>query len=344
MTASSEAPSRETPGRGSTGARFAVIGAGLAGLTAARVLGDRGHQVVVLEKARGPGGRMSTRRDGSLRFDHGAQYFTARHPRFIAQVEAWREAGLVQRWDADIAVIDSDMIRPAGTGTERYVGVPGMNAVCGHLARARADCRFGWQVTRARAVSDAWVLESSDGDRLEADYLLLTAPPEQCRSLIDDPSVHEALAPAEMRPCWAVMAVFDRPLLQGWDAAFVNTGALSWIASQASKPGRSSAHAWTLHASPDWSRAHLEDDRESVAEALLAEATKLKGAAAVLAKSVSAHRWRYALADEPLETGAFWFEDRRLAIAGDWCAGSRIEGAFLSGLEAGERIASGLAG
>ena len=344
MTAGSEGSVRDVRKGGRAGGRFAVVGAGLAGLTAARVLADQGQEVVILEKARGPGGRMSTRRDGRLRFDHGAQYFTARDPRFIAQVEAWQGAGLVQRWDAGIAVIESDVIRPAGTGTDRYVGVPGMNAICGHLAQAQADCRFGWQVTRARAATDGWVLESSGGERLEAGYLLLTATPEQIRTLIDDPSVREALAPAEMRPCWAVMAVFDRPLLQGWDAAFVNTGALSWIASQASKPGRPSAHAWTLHASPDWSRDHLEDDHESVAEALLAEATSLKGAAAVRCESASAHRWRYALAGEPLKTGAFWFPELRLAIAGDWCAGSRIEGAFLSGLEAGERIAAGLAG
>ena len=124
-----------------------------------------------------------------------------------------------------------------------------------------------------------------------------------------------------------------------WDAAFVNSGALSWIASQASKPGRPSSHAWLLHASTEWSRAHLEDGRERVAKSLLAEAKRLRGVGAVNAKSVRVHRWRHALANEPLETGAFCFEERRLAIAGDWCAGSRVEGAFLSGLEAGERIA-----
>ena len=87
--------------------RVAVIGAGLAGLTAAGVLAKHGHQVVILEKARGPGGRMSTRRDGNVRFDHGAQYFTARHPRFIAQVEAWQEIGLVQRWNCLLYTSDA---------------------------------------------------------------------------------------------------------------------------------------------------------------------------------------------------------------------------------------------
>jgi photolyase PhrII len=50
-----------------------VIGAGLSGLTAARTLREQGVDVTVLEKARGAGGRMSTRRDGEHRFDHGAQ-------------------------------------------------------------------------------------------------------------------------------------------------------------------------------------------------------------------------------------------------------------------------------
>jgi predicted NAD/FAD-dependent oxidoreductase len=81
-----------------------------------------------------------------------------------------------------------------------------------------------------------------------------------------------------------------------------------------------------------------------VAQALLVEASRLRGTAAVTARSLRAHRWRYALAGEPLDMGAFWFPEIRLAVAGDWCAGSRIEGAFLSGLEAGRKIAADLAG
>ena len=41
---------------------IAIIGAGIAGVTAARTLLQAGHRVTLIEKSRGVGGRMSTRR------------------------------------------------------------------------------------------------------------------------------------------------------------------------------------------------------------------------------------------------------------------------------------------
>ena len=87
--------------------RVAVLGAGLSGLTCARRLTEQQHTVKVFEKARGPGGRMSTRRAGPLRFDHGAQYFTVRDTRFAAAVERWRAAGIVAAWEGRIVSLTS---------------------------------------------------------------------------------------------------------------------------------------------------------------------------------------------------------------------------------------------
>ena len=53
--------------------RLVVVGAGLAGLTAAQALTDA-FDVIVLDKGRGFGGRMATRRIGDATFDHGAQF------------------------------------------------------------------------------------------------------------------------------------------------------------------------------------------------------------------------------------------------------------------------------
>jgi renalase len=152
--------------------------------------------------------------------------------------------------------------------------------------------------------------------------------------------VGQALQGLVMEPCWALMAVLDRPLLSEWDAAFVNEGALSWVCNQAAKPGRPAALAWVLHATAEWSRAHLESDGARVSERLLEAARLLPGAADVQVEFATAHRWRYSRARQPLESGALWFEQQRLALAGDWCAGSRVEGAFLSGVAAARHINS----
>ncbi len=67
--------------------RIAMIGDGLAGVSAGRLLADRGHDVTLLEKSRGCGGRCATKRWAGHTVDHGAQYFTMRHPEFSATVQ-----------------------------------------------------------------------------------------------------------------------------------------------------------------------------------------------------------------------------------------------------------------
>jgi predicted NAD/FAD-dependent oxidoreductase len=318
--------------------RIAVIGAGLAGLVAATRLHRRGHEVVVVEKARGPGGRMSTRRAAGARFDHGAQYFTARDPRFLRRAREWQSRGFVQPWNGRIGAVGNQRVTAKDGGPERFVGVPGMSAVCRELAAALPDCRFGWRVHAVQRTDCGWTLQSAGGAALEAAALLVTAPPEQTRVLLPDPAVKAALEGVELRPCWAVLVVCDRPLLPGWDGLFVNEGPLAWLAAQAGKPGRSSAHAWVLHAAPDWSEAHLEDPVDQVCMALLDAAGRLPGAQQVEIEYATAHRWRFAQAREPLAAGALDFPDRGLVLAGDWCHGSKVEGAFLSGIAAAVRL------
>ncbi|MFQ6540261.1 FAD-dependent oxidoreductase [Aphanothece stagnina] len=56
--------------------RIAVVGAGMAGLAAARALQAQGFAVTVFEKSRGFGGRCATRWIGDYRFDTGATFVT----------------------------------------------------------------------------------------------------------------------------------------------------------------------------------------------------------------------------------------------------------------------------
>ena len=320
------------------GLRIGVVGAGMAGLTAASMLSEQGHDVVVIEKARGPGGRMSTRRNEDLRFDHGAQYFTARDPRFLQRVMAWQDRGLVSTWGARIATIGERNANKQSQSTDRFVAIPGMNAICSELARELPDCRFNWALHKLKQLENGWILTSDKGQTLECDVLVLTTPPEQARQLLADPEIDKLIGGVEMMPCWALMLVLDKPLFAEYDAAFVNTGPLSWVSTQASRPQRSKSNAWVLHANPKWSSMHLERPAGEVRDLLSDAARSLPLAQSFAVESAVAHRWRYALAREPLNCGAIWLVSKNLALAGDWCNGSRVEGAFLSGIAAAGQI------
>ncbi|MCZ2097620.1 MAG: FAD-dependent oxidoreductase [Anaerolineae bacterium] len=109
-----------------------VVGAGLAGLMAARTLVEQGARVIVVDKGRSVGGRLATRRiDGGVA-DHGAQFFTVRDPAFGAFVERWITEGLVFEWSRGWSDGSLSVTRD---GHPRYAVRGGMNALAKHLAK-----------------------------------------------------------------------------------------------------------------------------------------------------------------------------------------------------------------
>jgi renalase len=320
--------------------RIVIVGAGLAGLAAAHELADAGRQITVLDKGRVPGGRTSTRWRSGFQHDHGAQYFTAHDPRFRERVDAWRRAGVVAPWSPRLLVADADGIRPKNDERERFVGVPGMNAMAADLARG-LDVWCGVRVERLERAGTTWLLLGEGGAILaEADAVLVTAPPMQTVPLLTGaPDLAAAAGRAVMQPCYAVMLGLVEPARVDWDGAFVNVGPLSWVARDSSKPGRIGGEAWVLHAEPSWSTEHLDDEPDDVI-------ANLRGALLRLTPGVvwpeivhaEAHRWRFALPDPVLDEACLVDTGLGLAVAGDWCGGPRVEGAYLSGLAAADRL------
>lgn len=312
----------------------AVLGAGLSGLTCARSLSDRGWSVRVFDQARGVGGRMSTRRADGRHFDHGAQYFTVRDERFEGVVESWRENGLVSEWDGTIAVLGQGAKRAKDHRTRRFVGVPGMNSICGHLA-VGLEVTLETRIASLDRVDGRWLMTSDSGVELGGyDSVVVSAPAPQSAALLAAPAPEMArrVEQVEMAPCWAVMASFTVPLHLSFDGAFVHDSALSWVARNNSKPGRPDGEAWLLHASPDWSRSHLDLEKGDVAKLLLGAFRTAVGGLDQDAAKVDAHRWRYALPINPLAERCLHDAELGLGVCGDWCGGPRVEGASLGPL------------
>ena len=319
--------------------KVAVIGAGIAGLSCATSLRAAGIDLTLLDKSRGPAGRMSTRRGDDWQCDHGAQYFTARDPAFRAEVARWQHAGVADLWRARIAVLGEAGEHGADFALERFVGVPRMTAPARFLADA-LPLTVQTTVTEIRPSPDGWWLVSAEHGLhpTRFDAVLLAVPAPQAVPLLRTtaPGLANLSARANMRGSWALMLRYDAPVALPFDAAFVNSGPLRWIARDSSKPGRPSGETWLLHATPEWSAEHLEAPAEAVAEALLGAFAKL--GAETPPAAWSAHRWRFADTEPALDRVCCWDDERRIGLCGDWLNGGKVEGAWLSGRALARRI------
>ncbi len=318
--------------------RAAVIGAGLAGAAAGRVLTERGLDVTVLDKGRGPGGRMSSRRAesplGEVRFDHGAQFVTATGDSFLNLLQQAKAAGAADLWTARTVSIDRGGNVEGLREKTRWVGVPGMTAIV-KTALEGLKVQCGVRVRHVSGEAGAWRLHGEDG-QVEGPFerVAVTLPPEQlieflARSEGDfSEIIAEALA-ARLTPCWAVMTVPETAADLGFDGAKLLGGAVRWMARMNSRPGQDGPDAWVLHASPDWSEAFLESDPETVTRALTEEAFIRFGLP--LPVWSQAHRWRYALVTDAPGTPFRLDPTGTLGCAGDWRLGPRAELAWQSG-------------
>lgn len=324
-----------------TFAPIAVIGAGLAGLSCATALRQAGHEVMVFDKSRGVGGRMSTRRGDDWSCDHGAQYFTARHPLFQQEVARWQAAGAAALWTPRLRVLGtlaSADEHHTDHELQRFVGLPGMTAPARWLA-ATLPVQLQTHIQQLTRDKSGWCLHSEAHGALAPRFcaVVLALPAVQARPLLQPvtPALAELSATAVMRACWALMLRFEQPVALDFDAAFVNHGPLRWIARNTSKPGRQGRESWLLHASPSWSEAHVDDSPEQVAAALIAAFHALGGPTP---EAWSAHRWRYADTAPALTQQYAWQADIGLGLCGDWINGGKVEGAWLSGFQLAQAI------
>jgi len=321
----------------------AVVGAGMSGSMCAHRLAAHGFEVTVFDKARGPGGRTTTRRIGSVSVDHGAQYFTARDPRFRQTVDRWLDSGVIARWSQPLAELRSGSatLMPQG---ERYVGVPGMSAMARDLLGSSVS-RFGAAVQSAQFVEGYWRVVLTDGSNAGPfDVLVVATPPAQALALVEaDTALPEQSRSMAMLPCWATVLTFPHKLDVAFAAAFVEGSELSWIARDSSKPGReSTSDVWVLHASAAWSQRQLESPELHVQRMLSQAFETAIGAEGLSPQHLLTHRWRYARPESSDAPGSLYDPSKRIGFCGDWLTDGRVEAAALSGMDLANRIIGGV--
>jgi predicted NAD/FAD-dependent oxidoreductase len=335
---------------------IAIIGAGMAGVVCARTLMQAGHRVTLFEKSRGVGGRMATRASAFGTFDHGAQYFTLRDPRFVRALQT--VPGLCKPWSANTVRVLDEHGQVAAIGLPaqeaHWVPIPAMNALVDRWAQPLAEQRQVELETRVKHLDrdtlnpQLWQLHTEGPGGAQHVYsgfdaVLLAIPAEQARLLLNTAQKADHLAQqldmVQVAPCWTLMLAFPQAMQPGlstlgpqWNAARSTHHRIAWLARESSKPGRGAVERWTVQASAAWSQEHLEDDAQRVQAKLLKAFSELTGIRAEPAH-VDTRRWRYAQTTQPLGKSHLWDGAAGVGVCGDWCLGHRVEDAFISGLE-----------
>ncbi|WP_157559260.1 NAD(P)/FAD-dependent oxidoreductase [Hydrogenophaga crassostreae] len=348
---------------------IAVVGGGMAGVVCARTLLQAGHQVTLIEKSQGFGGRMATRRTEFGGFDHGAQYFTVRDKRFAQVLLTAQDQ--VKAWSVStVRVLDElgHVLASAPPPSEpHFVAMPGMSGLVSHWAQPLAHPERH-NVSGARTVmetrvthlerdalnAEQWQLRAEDTEGGQHVYggfdrVVLALPHLQTHDLLmasgHSPELRQQLNKVTVAPCWTLMVAFPNAMQPNlphigpqWNAARSTHHRISWLARENSKPGRERIERWTVQASPAWSSKHLEDSEDRVKGKMLKGFAEITGIRATPAHAV-VHRWRFAQTQVPLGKSHIFDKSLGIGLCGDWCLGHRVEDAFVSGLDLALAIA-----
>ncbi len=326
----------------------AIIGAGLAGVAAAGDLAAAGKSVLLIDKSRGIGGRMATRRHAGTRIDHGAQFFTARSERFVTYVNELVDAGIVQVWSHGFPVLVDGQVCARPDGHLRYACAAGMSELAKQLLPKTVECVLGTQVTAviplAHPVDDGMRYEILAGESTVclARDIVLNLPPVQlvavAGELLSD-SEREQLFAIEMEPCWALGGCLAEDIPLDAVALECQHPVLGWISrNHTRRDNGSEPLSIMVHASGAWSVEHLEDDPIDVRGAIETAMREI-GMPLHWDGDPFIHRWRYAKPVAGLGEDVFQLKTSPGVYGvGDWCIGGRVEGAVCSGWSVADKL------
>ncbi len=309
-----------------------IIGAGISGLIAAQILQREGRGVLLLEKSRGVGGRMATRRIGEAVLDHGAQFFTVRSDEYRVWVQRFVEEDIARIWCHGFGKDD---------GHPRYRGTKAMTGIPKWLAH-NLNIHFQQRVEILSLQDDCVDLRTDSGEAYQAKSVILTAPLpqaldliQQSRIIIEDVII-DSLKTIEYDPCIALLCVFDRETKVPDEGGLqVPNETIDFIADHFKK-GISPVPAVTIHASAGFSRHHYESEDEAVSHQLLEAAKEWLPNPPT---EVHVKRWKYSKPKDTLLHKYFRISDfPPVLLAGDAFDGAKVEGAALSGLHAAKAL------
>tara|TARA_B100000900_G_scaffold411131_1_gene430198 strand:+ start:503 stop:1492 length:990 start_codon:yes stop_codon:yes gene_type:complete len=316
--------------------KIAIIGAGLSGVTLARLI-KKNFTVDIFEKSRGVGGRMSTRKELSFVFDHGAQYFNTKTSEFRKFIIKSCFKKTIQPWKFKLAFFNGDKLENLKVISDKdkfLVGVPNMDSIIKFLSK-KCNIVLNTRIDKITKIKNKWILVDHNKKNYgQYDWIVLTMPAEQTFSIIPkNVSFYSSIQNIKMKGCFSLMVGSETNLKLDFDAANFKEKDISWMVVNGSKPQRKENFSLLINSSFQYAKKNINTPETKILNHLLKESSNVLNYDLSNSKLIKLHKWKYVEAiNHPIEDFFIDF-NKQIAVCGDWCVNSRVEGAFTSAKE-----------
>ncbi|MBL1214606.1 MAG: NAD(P)-binding protein [Ignavibacteriae bacterium] len=313
-----------------------IVGAGITGITAGNYLQQKGLSVLLLDKGKGIGGRMATRRinfeNQKIVFDYGAKYLEGTSEKFDELLSLLYKNQIISKWN-EVENVDE---------TPKFIGRKSMREVAIFLSK-ELNILNSTKVIELRRINNFWQSIDELGNVYKSKTMLLTLPVPQAIDLLDnskidlDKTLQNNLQEIKYERSIVGLFIADGSIsLAGKGGIYLDEGPVSFITDNNSKGINKFKTAVTVEMSNSFSVDNWNKSNSELRKMIL-ELSRKWITSKILDYQI--HKWKFS---KPLFSSGKSFEviDKQngLLVAGDAFRGNNIDSAYLSGLSAAEHI------
>ena len=316
--------------------KISIIGSGFSSAVLSKKLNAK--EIFIFDKARGPGGRSSTRRVDSVGvFDHGLQFISPKKNDFELFLKQ-HLSPFIKEWDGEFFFFENNK----KIKEKKYIGKSGNNDFVKNLISA--NTHYQKELLGIEKKNTKWLLQFKDSTNQECDKLILAIPLEQCQKIIAPLNLDFKII-GSMEPNLTVMIGFDKSLgISANGFKFEKNSILGWAANESSKirsENNPDLELWTLQSNLFFAQKKFQDyrrNKEEVINLMVGEFLNLFHIKNTKIVHKDIHGWLYAFKKENFSQKFYWNEEINLGICGDWMCGSKAEDAWSSASALADQI------
>jgi renalase len=319
-----------------------IIGAGISGITAANQLKKNGLSVIILDKGKGIGGRLATKRiqngNDKIVFDYGAKFIEGDSPEFQEVLSNLLENNIIKEWQ----LVNDDKTESNTKGRKKYIGIKSIREIALFLSKG-LEILNDTKAVKVSWTNGIWETTTGSGETYNSKNLLLTLPVPQAMDLLENSKI---FIPADKvvnlkkvaynRCIVAMLTLGSSSLLKLEGGVQIKQEPISFITDNNLKGINRSKTAVTVEMTNSFSHRNWEENDDEIAKKIIELSSPWIGSKVI---DYKIHKWKYS---QPAISYDKRFEiideQKTFYLAGDAFLGNNVESAYLSGLSASLEI------